>query len=79
MKSTLLRKHFTSYIAKTLRQKTAADLHKARFVSVMSDFSTDTTIVVSVIILCVGYVDPWQCRRSAPGCNERAGYYGTNC
>ena len=38
-------KHFTSSIAKTMRQKTAVDLHKARFVSVMSDGSTDTTIV----------------------------------
>ena len=49
-------KHFTSSIAKTLRQKTAADLHKARFVSVMSDGSTDTTIVEQDVVN-VRYVD----------------------
>ena len=43
-------KHFTSSIAKTLRQKKAADLHKARFVSVMSDGSTDTTIVEQEVV-----------------------------
>ena len=49
-------KHFTSSIAKTLRQKTAADVHKARFMSVMSDGSTDTTIVEHEVVY-VRYVD----------------------
>ena len=49
-------KHFTSSIAKTMRQKTAVDLHKARFVSVMSDGSTDTTIVEQEVVY-VRYVD----------------------
>ena len=42
-------RQFTSCIAKTLRQNTAADLQKARFVSVLSDGSTDTTIVEQVV------------------------------
>ena len=49
-------KHFTSSIAKTMRQKTAADLHKAMFVSVMSDGSPDTTIVEQEVVN-VWYVD----------------------
>ena len=49
-------KHITSSIAKTLRKTTAADLHKARFVSVMSDGSTDTTIVEQEMVY-VRYVD----------------------
>ena len=49
-------KHFTSSIAKTMRQKTAVDLNKARFVSVMSDGSTDTTIVEQEVVY-VRYVD----------------------
>ena len=49
-------KHLTSSIAKTMMQKTAVDLHKARFVSVMSDGSTDTTIVEQEVVY-VRYVD----------------------
>ena len=53
-------KHFTSSITKTLRQKTAADLQKARFVSVMSDGSTDTTIDEQevVYVQCVDHGNP---------------------
>ena len=42
--------HFTSFIAKALRQKTTADIHKARFVFVMSDGSTDRTIVEQEVL-----------------------------
>ena len=81
-------KHFTSSIAKTLRQKTAADLHKTRFVSVMSDGSTDTTIVEQEVVY-VQYVD--HCNPVTKFASiqalehgnvegvHRNGYYGTNC
>ena len=48
--------YITDKAAKTMRQKTAVDLHKARFVSVMSDGSTDTTIVEQEVVY-VRYVD----------------------
>ena len=47
MKSTLLTKlqNTSPLPLPNLEAETADDLHKARFVSVMSDGSTDTTIV----------------------------------
>ena len=59
MKSTLLTKLRNTSplpLQKNMRQKTAVDLHKARFVSVMSDGSSDTTIVEHEVVY-VQYVD----------------------
>ncbi len=41
---------FTGYIAKTLKNQTSAEIREKRFVTVMSDGSTDTTIVEQEVV-----------------------------